>query len=210
MCLLALMGALMFVMQVAMAPVRNVHMTDVLIILTAVFFGWRVMYSVFVFVALEGLMWGFGLWVLSYMYLWPILAAAAVLMRKNDSSIVWAIVAALHGLFFGLGCSIPYLFIGGWNMAFTYFITGIPFDIRHCIGNFVLTFVLYRPLKRAMEAGARQINLIGHAKKRISTAAGSPESVPLRGAGLSYGAQAAPLCFFSFRLLLAVSISRRK
>ena len=37
MCLLALMGALMFVMQVAMAPVRNVHMTDVLIILTAVF-----------------------------------------------------------------------------------------------------------------------------------------------------------------------------
>lgn len=167
MCLLALMGALMFVMQVAMAPVRNVHMTDVLIILTAVFFGWRVMYSVFVFVALEGLMWGFGLWVLSYMYLWPILAAAAVMMRKNDSSIVWAIVAALHGLFFGLGCSIPYLFIGGWNMAFTYFITGIPFDIRHCIGNFVLTFVLYRPLKRAMEAGARQIKLIGNAKKRI-------------------------------------------
>lgn len=167
MCLLALMGALMFVMQVAMAPVRNVHMTDVLIILTAVFFGWRVMYSVFVFVVLEGLMWGFGLWVLSYMYLWPILAAAAVLMRKNDSSIVWAIVAALHGLFFGLGCSIPYLFIGGWNMAFTYFITGIPFDIRHCIGNFVLTFVLYCPLKRAMEAGARQIKLIGNAKKRI-------------------------------------------
>ena len=101
------------------------------------------------------------------MYLWPILAAADVMMRKNDSSIVWAIVAALHGLFFGLGCSIPYLFIGGWNMAFTYFITGIPFDIRHCIGNFVLTFVLYRPLKRAMEAGARQIKLIGNAKKRI-------------------------------------------
>ena len=56
MCLLALMGALMFVMQVAMAPIRNFHMTDVLIILTAIFFGWKVMYSVFVFVVLEGLM----------------------------------------------------------------------------------------------------------------------------------------------------------
>ena len=67
MCLLALMGALMFVMQVAMAPIRNFHMTDVLIILTAIFFGWKVMYSVFVFVVLEGLMWGFGLWVVSYM-----------------------------------------------------------------------------------------------------------------------------------------------
>lgn len=103
MCLLALMGALMFVMQVAMAPIRNFHMTDVLIILTAIFFGWKVMYSVFVFVVLEGLMWGFGLWVVSYMYLWPILAAVAVAMRKTDSSIVWAIVAALHGLFFGAG-----------------------------------------------------------------------------------------------------------
>ena len=45
-------------------------------------------------------------------------------------------------------------------MAFSYFITGIPFDIRHCVGNFVLTLVLYRPLRRAMEAAARQIKLI--------------------------------------------------
>ena len=74
-------------------------MTDVLIILTAIYFGWKVMYSVFVFVVLEGLMWGFGLWVVSYMYLWPILAVVAVVMRRNDSAIVWAIVAALHGLF---------------------------------------------------------------------------------------------------------------
>lgn len=159
-CLLALMGALMFVMQVAMASIRNVHMTDVLIILTAIYFGWHVMYAVFVFVALEALMWGFGLWVVSYMYLWPILAAAAVLLRRNDSALAWAIVAALHGLFFGAGCSIPYLFIGGWSMAFSYFITGIPFDIRHCIGNFVLTLVLYRPLRRAMDAAARQIHLV--------------------------------------------------
>lgn len=167
-CLLALMGALMFVMQVAMAGIRNVHMTDVLIILTAIFFGWKSMYAVFVFVVLEALMWGFGLWVLSYMYLWPILAAIAVIMRKNDSAIVWAIVAALHGLFFGAGCSIPYLFIGGWSMAFSYFITGIPFDIRHCVGNFVLTLVLYRPLRRAMDAGAKQIRLYDEKhRKRI-------------------------------------------
>ncbi len=165
-CLLALMGAMMFVMQVALSPIRNFHMTDVLIILTAIYFGWKVMYSVFVFVVLEGLMWGFGLWVVSYMYLWPILAAVAVVMRRNDSAIVWAIVAALHGLFFGAGCSIPYLFIGGWSMAFSYFISGIPFDIRHCVGNFVLTLVLYRPLRRAMDAGARQIRRIDERRRK--------------------------------------------
>lgn len=156
MSLLALMGALMFVMQLAMSSLGNIHITAVLIILTAVFFGWRVMYAVAVFVLLEGLTWGFGLWVVSYMYLWPILAAAAVLLRRNDSALVWAITAGLHGLFFGLGCSIPYLFIGGWSMAFSYFVSGLPFDIRHCVGNFVLTLVLYRPLKRAMSAALRQ------------------------------------------------------
>lgn len=36
---LALMGALMFAFQVALSGIPNVHITAVLIILTAVFFG---------------------------------------------------------------------------------------------------------------------------------------------------------------------------
>ena len=39
--LLALMGALMFALQVAMASIPNVHLTALLIILTAIFFGWK-------------------------------------------------------------------------------------------------------------------------------------------------------------------------
>ena len=37
------MGALMFAFQVALSGIPNVHITAVLIILTAVFFGWRCM-----------------------------------------------------------------------------------------------------------------------------------------------------------------------
>ena len=79
------------------------------------------------------------------------LGIAAVLMRKNDSALVWAIVAAVHGLIFGALCSIPYLFIGGWTMALSYWVSGIPFDLIHCGGNFVMTLVLYKPLKKGME-----------------------------------------------------------
>ena len=61
-CLLSLMGALMFALQVALASVPNVHMTAVLIILTAIFFGWKCLFSVAVFIMLEALVWGFGLW----------------------------------------------------------------------------------------------------------------------------------------------------
>ena len=44
----------MFAFQVALSGIPNVHITAVLIILTAVFFGWRCMYSIAVFIMLEG------------------------------------------------------------------------------------------------------------------------------------------------------------
>jgi energy-coupling factor transport system substrate-specific component len=42
---------------------------------------------------------------------------------------------------------IPYFFINsGWEMYFAMWVNGIPFDLVHCGGNFVLTLVLYKPL----------------------------------------------------------------
>lgn len=149
-CILALMGAMMFALQVAMAPLPNIHATAALIILTAVFFSWRAMYSTAVFVLLEGLMYGFGLWWLSYLYIWPIFTAIAVLLRKNDSALIWAVIAATFGLCYGALCAIPYLIVGGLSMAVSYWVAGIPFDLAHCAGNFVLTLVLYKPLGRVL------------------------------------------------------------
>lgn len=149
-CILSLMGGLMFALQVAMSSIPNVHVTAVLIIITAVTFGWKVMYSLSVFIILEGLFWGFGMWWFCYWYLWPVLAIAAILMRKNESSLIWAVVAAVHGICFGALCSIPYLFIGGPEMALSYWISGIPYDLAHCAGNFVFTLLLFAPLKKAI------------------------------------------------------------
>ena len=150
-CILSLMGALMFASQLVMSGLANVHIIAPLIIVCCAVFAWKAMYAVILFVLLEALVWGLGLWVISYFYLWPALALAAIVMHKNDSALVWAVVAAVHGLLFGAGCAIPYLFIGGWEMAFSYWLSGIPFDLVHCAGNFVLTLVLYKPLKRTIE-----------------------------------------------------------
>lgn len=144
------MGALMYALQAALASIPNIHVTAVLIIVTSCTFGWRAMYSVCIFVLLEGLTYGFGIWWVSYLYAWPLLAAVAVLMRKNDSALIWAVAAALHGLCFGALCAIPYFFAGGPAMAFSYWVSGVPFDLAHCAGNFVLTLVLYKPLMAGM------------------------------------------------------------
>lgn len=149
--ILSLMAALMLALQVAMSGLPNIHCTAILIILAAVFFGWKSLYAIVVFIMLEGLVWGFGLWWACYWYLWPALAIPAILMRENRSALVWAVVAALHGLLFGALYALPHFFLGGWEMVLAKWISGIPFDLAHCGGNFVITLLLFTPLYKAFE-----------------------------------------------------------
>jgi energy-coupling factor transport system substrate-specific component len=145
---LGLMAALMAGTQLAMSWLPNIHLTAVLIVVTAVIFGWRAMYSVLVYAAIEGAMYGFGVWWIGYLYAWPLLCAAAVLMRRNTSPLLWAVLTGVFGLCFGALCALPYIFISGFPAAVSYWVSGIPFDLVHCAGNFVLTFFLVTPLIR--------------------------------------------------------------
>ena len=146
MILLALLGAMMMATQVALSALPNIHLVAVFVILGALLFGYKCLFSVYIFVLLEGLIYGFSMWFVNYLYVWTILAIAAILLRKNESSLFWAAVAGVFGLLFGAMCAIPYFFIGGWTAAFSYWVAGIPFDLIHCVSNAVLTFVLLEPL----------------------------------------------------------------
>ena len=151
--LVGMMVAVIEACKFAMAALPNVELTSFWVILFALCFGRRIYLVVPVFILIEGLVYGFGMWWLSYLYVWPLLVAIAMLLRGSDSALFWAAVAGGFGLAFGALCSLPYFFIGGPSAAFAYWVSGIPFDLLHCGGNFAVTFVLYRPvtgiLKRA-------------------------------------------------------------
>ena len=150
-CILSLMAALIVAAKVALASLPNINVNAVLIILTVIFFGWKSLYTVYVYVLLEGLVFGFHIWWIGYLYVWAILVVVAMLLRKNDSPLIWAVVAAIYGLVFGPLMYLEYFAInGGWEMFFSMWVAGIPYDLAHCAGNFVGTLVLYRPLYRVM------------------------------------------------------------
>ena len=150
--MLALMAALIFASKVALASLPNININSVLIILTVVFFGWKALYTVYVYVLLEGLVFGFSVWWYGYLYVWALLVAAAMLLRKNDSALIWAVVAGVFGLVFGPLMYLEWFAInGGWEGFFAMWVAGIPYDLTHCGGNFVFTLALYRPLYRVME-----------------------------------------------------------
>lgn len=155
-CILSLLGALMLALQVAASGLPNIHLTAPIIIIAAIFFGWKSLYAIAVFIMLEGLVWGFGLWWACYWYLWPSLAIPAIIMRRNRSAFIWAFVAAIHGLLFGLLYALAYYFVGGFEMVLAKWASGIPFDLAHCAGNFVLTLLLFKPLYKAFSKALKQ------------------------------------------------------
>ncbi len=144
--LLSVYGALMMAAQVAMAPLPNIEPVTPLLMCCALVYGRLAFYPCGIFVLLEGLIYGFGPWFVNYLYVWPILICTVLLLRKVGSFVVWTIVAGAFGLCFGALCAIPYFFIGGWEMGFSYWVAGIPFDLLHCVGNAVMSALLLKPL----------------------------------------------------------------
>ena len=44
-----------------------------------------------------------------------------------------------------------YLFTGGLHFALSWWLSGIPFDLLHCAGNFVLAALLFVPLRKLLD-----------------------------------------------------------
>lgn len=70
--LCALLAAVMTVLQVAMAALPNIEPVSLLTLVYALVFGRQVFYIVAAFALLEGLVFGFHLWWVSYLYIWPL------------------------------------------------------------------------------------------------------------------------------------------
>lgn len=143
---LAILGTLTFAGKFVMSSVPNVHPVALMIIAVTIVYGAKSLYSVAVYVLLEFLVYGLGIWSISYLYIWPLLALTALLFRKEESKIVWALIAGINGLCFGALCSIPYAAAGGFSAGFSYWVAGIPFDLIHGASNAVIVFVLIKPL----------------------------------------------------------------
>ena len=157
--LVGMMVAVIELCKVVLMGIPNVELTTFWIIMFSLYFGNKVFFAVPVFILLEGTLFGFGLWWVMYLYVWPLLAILARIMHKMETAVGWAILAGAFGLLYGLFCSIPYVVIGaadggilaGLQAGFAWFVSGIPFDIIHGISNFVLMLILYRPVKAVMD-----------------------------------------------------------
>lgn len=157
-CLIGIMVAVIEVCKIALSFLPNIELTSFWLIMFTLFFGRKVAFVVPVFILLEGCIYGINSWWIMYLYTWPLLVLVVRIFRRQESVWFWSTLSGVFGLLFGLFCSLPYVAMGAWDggihgglyAGFTWWVAGIPWDIVHGIGNFVLMTVLYHPIRSIM------------------------------------------------------------
>ena len=149
--LFGILGGLTFAAKVVMMGLPNIEPVSLMVMLFGVCFGKKAVYPIYVYVFLEFILNGIHLWSINYLYVWILLSATAWFLREMKHPLSWALLSGGFGLLFGLLCTPVYLVTGGLTFAVSWWISGIPFDLLHCGGNFVLALVLFVPLRRLME-----------------------------------------------------------
>ena len=146
--LAAMLSALLIAAKQLMSFLPNCEPVTLLLILYTLHFPRMTPLIIYVFVAVQVLLYGFNVWVYMYLYIWIILYAVVRLLARWGSYPLWIIVAAVYGMLFGLLCSPVYLFIGGWHRALSRFISGIPLSTMPRPGNAHMVAVLFIPLDK--------------------------------------------------------------
>lgn len=149
--LIGMMSAILLALQVMLSFIPNIELVSVLIIAFTLTFGYKTLFIIYVFAILEGFIYGFGIWSISYLYIWTILFVVVTLLKRYHSPLTWAAVSGLYGLSFGALTALTTLVISGPASALAYWVAGIPFDLIHGMSNFIIALVLIKPLHRILE-----------------------------------------------------------
>lgn len=149
--LFGVLGGLTFAAKLVMASLPNIEPVSLMVMLFAVTLGKKALFPIYIYVLLELALNGFGLWTAAYLYIWLILAGAARLLRDMQAPLGWAILSGVFGLLFGALCTPLCLLSGGPAFALSWWISGLPFDLLHCGGNFLIALFLFCPLRTLMQ-----------------------------------------------------------
>lgn len=96
--LMGILSALLIIGQVALGFLPNIEVVTLLVIAYTLVFGKKVFFIIYIFVLVEGLIYGFGLWWINYLYVWSVQAAVSLFFRKQKSVLFWSILSGFLGL----------------------------------------------------------------------------------------------------------------
>lgn len=145
----------MYASKMIMEVLPNIHLLGTFIIALTIVYRKKALYPIYIFVLLNGLLAGFSMWWIPYLYVWTVLWGATMLLPKNIPAklkpFVYALLCSAHGFLFGtLYAPVQALMFGfSFEQTIAWIVAGFPFDCMHGISNFFVGFLIV-PLVKAI------------------------------------------------------------
>ena len=137
-------GALMFASKYVMEVLPNIHLLALFIGTLTVVYRRRALIPLYVYVFLDGLIHGFSLWWIPYLYIFlPLFFGFLLIPRRAPRllrALLYPTVAGLHGLCFGLlYAPAQAIFFGldTWEKVAAWISAGALFDVTHAVSNVI-------------------------------------------------------------------------
>ncbi len=147
-----MLGAVMYASKLIMEVLPNIHLIGVFIVAITVVYRKKALYPIYIFVFLTGLLGGFNMWWIPYLYIWTVIWAGAMLLPKNlppkAAPIIYAIVCSLHGFLYGVIYAPAQALMFGLDFKgmVAWIVAGLPYDLIHGISNFISGLILIVPI----------------------------------------------------------------
>ena len=137
MTLFGMLGAVMYCSKIFMEFLPNVHLLGVFTIAFTLVYRKKALYPIYVYVMLNGLLAGFNMWWIPYLYIWTILWGVTMLLPKNAPKIVYMLVCSAHGFLFGTLYAPAQAIMFGLDFKgmIAWIIAGLPYDCIHGVAN---------------------------------------------------------------------------
>ncbi|MGQ3545602.1 ECF transporter S component [Bacillus cereus] len=145
--LISMLACLTVVGRMIFTFIPNIQPVTTLIIIITLLLGIRFGVAVSVLsIFLSNLVLGMGLWTIPQIIGYLVIALITGYVIRpffgKVSHILLSIYAAFAGLFYGFIMSLWQIPILGLKYFWLYYITGLPFDIYHALGNFGFYFII--------------------------------------------------------------------
>ena len=147
-----MLGAVMYASKIIMDVFPNIHLIGVFIVAITVVYRKKALYPIYIFVFLTGLLGGFNMWWIPYLYIWAVLWGATMLLPKKlppkAAPIIYAIVCSLHGFLYGVLYAPAQALIFGLDFKgmVAWIAAGLPYDLIHGVSNFISGLILIVPI----------------------------------------------------------------
>ncbi len=155
MIIFAMLGAVLFASKVVFEALPNIHPVTMLIMVYTVVYRSRALIPIYIFVLISGVYYGFQIWWIPYVYIWAINWAITMIlpqkMSKKTAMIVYPIVCGILGVLYGTFYAPAQALLFSYDFAtmLKWIVAGLPFDLMHGFGNFVMGFLIY-PISKVL------------------------------------------------------------